>query len=531
MTKKFLLRELSRYPLGTFADIIYRNALLYPDAEAFAYGMERVSFSDFNERVNRIIHVLQSFNIQKGDVIGILSWNQLEYPEVYGAAMKGGFILAHYNPRLQPGELIQVINDSEPRVLFIGPELVETIEGICNDLSGTESYISFGNAVGDIKDFAALVKGVSKEEPECMVYEDDPLAIVYTSGTTGLPRGAIYTHKQKMENTAMKAMEIGVELGDRHLVILPMFHIGGDSHIWPFFLRGGCNVIVPMPFDLADAIKMILEEQITDLHIVPTQLVYLLNMPDIDQCDQDCLKRIWYAASPMPTEILKQGLEVFGSKFIQGYGLTESGPHSTTLQKADHRLPEDPSEDRTLLASCGQPCIGVHMRIVDENDQDVEQGEIGEIIIRSNRNMTGYWGKPEETQETLRGGWLHTGDLGFYDEHGYIYIKDRKKDMIITGGENVYPIEVENVLYKHPAVKETAVIGIPDPYWIERVHALVVLKDQAEATEEEMIHFCKSCIASYKCPKGIEFVDTLPKNPQGKILKREIRLKYWEQPT
>jgi long-chain acyl-CoA synthetase len=529
MSDKLILRELSRYRLGTFADIIYRNALLYPESEAFVCGPERMSFKGFNERVNRLIHGLQALGIQKGDIIGILSWNQLEYPEVFGAAMKAGFVLAHFNPRLQAQELIQVINDSEPRVLFLGSEFVETIARIRNHLPKAESFLTFGDAEERMMAYGEMLESQSKEEPEPRVGEDDPLTIFYTSGTTGIPRGAIYTHRQKMENTTMKALDIGVEFGDRHLVVLPMFHIGGDSHIWPFFLRGGCNVIMPQPsFDLADTLQLMAEEQITDVHIVPTQLISVLTLPDIEQYDLPRLKRIWYAASPMPTAVLKQGLSVFGSIFLQGYGQTESGPHTTVLKKADHCC-SGGSTDETLLASCGQPCIGVHMRIVDEADRDVEAGEIGEIIVKSRRNMTGYWRKPEETQETIRDGWLYTGDLGTYDERGFIYIADRKKDMIITGGENVYPTEVENVLYRHPVVQEAAVIGIPDPYWVERVHALVVLKENAQAAGEDIISFCKEQIAHYKAPKSVEFVESLPKNPQGKILKREIRSRYWNQ--
>ena len=528
MTTRFVLRELSRYPLGTFADIIFRNAILYPDSEAFVYKAERVSFKAFNERVNRLIHGLNALGIEKGDIIGILSWNQLEYPEVFGAAMKGGFVLAHYNPRLHAEELVHVIHDSEPRVMFLGPELVETIDGILKQLPKTEYFLSFGNARGQIKAYKGMVEGQPIEEPEARVTEEDPLTIFYTSGTTGMPRGAIYKHRQKMENTCMKALDIGVEFGNRHLVVLPMFHIGGDSHIWPFFLKGGCNVIMPVPFDLADALKTIQEERITDIHIVPTQLVALLNLPDINKYDHQCLKRIWYAASPMPTEILKQGLSVFGSKFIQGYGLTESGPDVTVLSKENHHFPEESTDAQSVLASCGRPCVGVHVRIVDDDGRDVEVGKIGEIVVQSKRIMTEYYHRPEETKETIRDGWLYTGDLGYYDEKGYIYIADRKKDMIISGGENVYPIEVENVLYRHPAVKEVAVIGVPDPYWIERVHALVVLKENAQTSEEDIIDFCKEHIAKYKSPKTVEFVDDLPKNPQGKILKREIRSKYQE---
>jgi len=527
---KLLLRELSRYDLGTFADIIYRNAVLYPDSEAFVYGSERTSFKRFNERVNRLIHGLQALGIHKGDVIGILSWNRLEYPEVFGAAMKGGFILAHFNPRLQAEELIHIINDSEARVVFLGPEFVEIVDRIHERLSKAELFLTFGDAEGRMIAYREVLESHSDEEPEPVVKEEDPFTIFYTSGTTGVPRGGIYTHKQKMENTSMKALDIGVEFGDRHLVVLPMFHIGGDSHIWPFFLMGGCNVIMPRPsFDPAEALQMIAEEQITDVHIVPTQLISLLNLPDIEQYDLHCLKRIWYAASPMPTEVLKRGLSVFGPVFMQGYGQTESGPDVTFLNKASHRDAIGSAEAQSVLASCGQPCIRVHVRIVDEAGRDVEAGKIGEIIVESKRIMMGYWRKPDETKETIRDGWLYTGDMGYYDEKGFIYIADRKKDMIITGGENVYPKQVEDVLYRHPAVKEAAVIGVPDPYWVERVHALVVLKENVQAAEEDIISFCKQHIAHYKAPKSVELVESLPKNPQGKILKREIRSKYWKQ--
>lgn len=526
MEKKYVLRELSRYPLGTFADMIYRNAILHPELEAFVYGSKRITFRRFNEKVNRLVHALQALKVQKGDIIGILSWNQLEYTEVFGAAMKGGFILAHYNPRLHADELIHVINDSKPRVLFIGPELIETIEGIHGRLPNVETVLALADSAGAFGSYVEFVSVHPTEEPESRVKEDDPLTIFYTSGTTGIPRGAIYIHRQKMENTCMKALEIGVDIGDRHLVILPMFHIGGDSHIWPFFLRGGCNVIMPMPFKLVDALRTIPEEGITDLHIVPTQLVTMLNIPDIDEYDLHCLKRIWYAASPMPTEVLKRGLSVFGPIFMQGYGQTESGPDITALSRSDHRDSGESTEAQRVLASCGRPCIGVHVRIVDEEGRDVEVGKIGEIVVQSKRTMTGYYHRPEETRDKMRDGWLYTGDLGYYDERGYIYIADRKEYMIITGGENVYPVEVENVLYRHPAVKEVAVIGVPDSYWIERVHALVVLKEGVQAVEEEMIAFCREHIAHYKAPKSIEFVKDLPKNPQGKILKREIRSEY-----
>jgi long-chain acyl-CoA synthetase len=530
MTKKLLLRELSRYQLGTFADIIYRNAILYPDSEAFVCGSERVDFQCFNERVNRLIHGLHSLGIHKGDVIGILSWNRLEYPEVFGAAMKGGFVLAHFSPRLKAEELLHVIENSQARLVFLGPEFVEIGDSIREHLSKTETYVTFGDAEGQMMAYRELLESHSAEEPPAEVGEDDPLTIFYTSGTTGVPRGSIYMHTQKMENATMKALDLGLEFGDRHLVVLPMFHIGGDSHIWPFFLVGGCNVIMPRPsFDPADTLQTIVRERITDIHIVPTQLISLLRLPDIEQYDLHCLKRIWYAASPMPTEVLKRGLSVLGPIFMQGYGQTESGPDVTVLSRANHRCSEEAAEEQTLLASCGQPCIGVHVRIVDEAGRDVEVGEIGEIIVESKRIMTGYWRTPDATEKAIRDGWLYTRDLGYYDERGFIYIADRKEDRIITGGETVFPREVEEVLYRHPAVREASVIGVPDPYWVEKVHALVVLKEGAQATEEEIIAFCRERIAHFKAPKGVEFVEALPKSPQGKILRKDIRAMYQQR--
>jgi len=524
---RLILKELSRYPLGTFADLIYRNAILYPESEAFVWGSERITFEHFNKRVNALVHGLQALGIQKGEVIGILSWNRLEYPEVFGAAMKGGFILAHFSPRLKPEELQHLIDDAQATALFFAPEFQESVEEIRKRSIKTQSFIDFGKPKGDAVAYRDLLERHPVEEPDVAVGKEDLLVIFYTSGTTGTPRGAVYTHTQKMQNTQIKALDLGLQSGDRHLVVLPMFHIGGDSHVWPFFLTGGCNVIMARAsFDPAAALQAIGDEGITDIHIVPTQLISLLNLPDICQFDLRSLKRIWYAASPMPVEVLKRGLSVFGPLFFQGYGQTESGPHTTVLGKAAHRAALASEEGMRVLESCGQPCIGVHLRIVDDEDNDLLPGQIGEIIVQSERIMSSYWRKPEDTEETIKDGWLRTGDLAYYDERGFVYIADRKDDMIVTGGENVYPKEVEEILYRHPAVAEAAVIGVPDSYWVERVHAVVVLKVGVAAVEEEIIDFCRGQMASFKTPKSVEFVAELPKSPQGKILKRELRKRF-----
>jgi acyl-CoA synthetase (AMP-forming)/AMP-acid ligase II len=281
-------------------------------------------------------------------------------------------------------------------------------------------------------------------------------------------------------------------------------------------------------FDPAATLQAISDEAATDIHIVPTQLVAMLNVPDIERYDLSHVKRIWYAASPMPLELLRRGIAKFGPIFAQGYGQSESGPDITILGREFHDVLDKSPEEQKVLTSSGQPCMWVHARIVDEAGSDVEPHVVGEIVVKSKSVMLGYWRKPEDTEKAIVAGWLHTGDMGYYDERGFIYISDRKKDMIITGGENVYPREVEDVLYRHPAVLEAAVIGAPDDVWVERVHAVVVLKGGHEASAEEIIGFCKEQLARYKAPRSVEFVDVLPKSAQGKILKREIRDKYWQ---
>ena len=528
MGKKLILRALSRYKLNTYADIIYRNGLLYSDEEAFKYGSERVTFAEFNARVNSLIHALKSMGVKKGDVLGILSWNCLEYVDVYGAAMKGGFIASPFNPRLQENELDYIINYSEANTLFVGRELVDITNSLRPRLSKVKNFISFEGTVTGMICHRDLLASYSKDEPDIWVEEDDPVFIFYTSGTTGIPRGALYTHARAMDDTRRFPVALSLEHGDRHIQIMPLFHVGGTKNFWGYFFVGGSNVIMPeRSFDPAATLQAIQDEKATDIHIVPTHLASFLGLPDVDQYDLSSLKRMFYAASPMPLELLKRGMERWGPIFMQFYGATEDGPNVTMLSKQQHDVVNKSPEEQKILTSAGFPHIGVHVRIVDNNDNDVDPGAVGEIIVKSKAVMKEWWHKPDETLETVVDGWVHTGDMGRYDEKGYIYIVDRKRDMVVSGGENVYPREIEEILYQHPAVVEAAVIGIPDPYWVERVHAVVVLKEGANVTSEEIIDFCKKRIARYKAPKSIEFVESLPKTPSGKILKRELREKYW----
>lgn len=527
LQENLILKELSRYPIGTYADIIYRNALLHSEGEAFIYGTKRITFYQFNGRVNSLIHALNAMGLKKGDGIGILSWNCLECTDVTGAAMKGGFIVSPFNPRMQEDELDYIINDSEVKALFVGPELVEIIQHIQPRLRNVKHYISVEGEVPGMLIHDELIQGFSKEEPDVNLHEGDPFIIFYTSGTTGVPRGAMYNHIRKLEEGKMKALTVGFKPHHTHVMILPLFHIGGWSYFWAFFYVGAGNVIMPQrSFDPAATLQAVQDERATDLHIVPTHLVGMLALPDVEKYDLGSLERIWYAASPMPLELLRKGIKRFGPVFAQGYGQSESGPDIAILSREAHDVLEKTEGEQRILSSCGQPCIGVHARIVDDSGHDVEPESVGEIVVQSKSIMVGYWKKAEYTNETIVDGWLHTGDMGYYDKHGFIYIVDRKKDMIITGGENVYPREVEEILYRHPAVQECAVIGLPDDKWVERVHAVIILKEGMEATGEDIIDFCKQHLARYKAPRSVEFVHALPKNPQGKILKKELRATY-----
>ncbi|MDF1556379.1 MAG: long-chain-fatty-acid--CoA ligase [Deferrisomatales bacterium] len=523
MSEPSTLTKLSRYPLNTCAEMIYRNALLNPDKEAFIWRDSRITFRGYNQRVNRLVHTLYAAGLSKGDVVGTFCWNCIEVADAFGAAMKGGFIVAPFNARLQAEEISQVIHDSGATILLVDPECAQILEQVRHQLPELGTCISVQGEVAGCTSYDAWTAAHSEEEPEVCVDEDSPYLIIYTSGTTGAPKGALYTQQQRLENTRVQITSLGLRSDDRNLLILPLFHIAA-SVVWSFFDAGATTILSAMRnFSAEETLRSIAEEHATFIHIVPTQLVGFLASDELKQHDLSCLTGIFYAASPMPLELLRQGMEVFGPIFMQAYGQSESGPDITILPKKDHDVLDQPEERQKVLASAGRPRPGAQVRIVDADGHDLAHGEVGEIIVRSKAVMAGYWRKPEETAATIVDGWLHTGDMAYGDEAGYVYIVDRKKDMIISGGENVYPREVEEVLYRHPAVLEVAVIGLPDPRWIERVHAVVVLKQGATAAPEELRSFCKQHLAGYKVPKSMEITTALPKNATGKILKKTLR--------
>jgi len=521
-----ILKSSCLHRAGLFGDIILRNALFHPDREAFVYGDQRSTFKQYNERVNKLIHALRDMGVKKGDVLGVLSWNCLEYLDVFGAAEKAGFIIAPFNVRLSLTDFDYLINDSDVNTLFVGPEFADIVSTLKPSIPKAKHFISFEGSLPGMKRHTDLLASYPSDEPDVEVDDEDRLFICYTSGTTGVPRGALYTHQRFREDVMCHAREVPIESDDKGISLMPLFHIGGIA-INAYFIHQGATTIIMKTFDPAALLGTIEKEKITNIAIVPTHLSAMLDLTDFKNYDVSSIRRIYYAGSPMPKELLIRGIEAFGLVFFQAYGQTESGPEIAFLKEKEHDvLGKSPREQQRLL-SCGRPALGVQVRIVDESGTDVSIGEVGEIIVKSRHIMNEYWKKPQETREAIIDGWLHTGDMGRYDEDGYIYIVDRTKDMIVSGGENIYPREVEEVLYQHPAVLECAVFGIPDPRWVEAVHAVVSLKKGATATPEELIEFCKKNIARYKAPKSMEIVPEIPKGSTGKIIKREMKSKYW----
>jgi long-chain acyl-CoA synthetase len=360
------------------------------------------------------------------------------------------------------------------------------------------------------------------------IAEHDLAGLFYTSGTTGLPKGVMLSHRNLWTNLLHSQIAIAPKEGESYMHAAPMFHLADFPALMSVTQHGNAHVMLKK-FDPAVLLQLIEQERVGRVTLVPTMINFIINHPDIKTRDVSSLKSITYGASPMPAELLKRAMQTLPHvEFSQGYGQSESSPLLTRLSPKDHVI-EGPEHLTRRLASCGRPIVGVELDIFDENDRPVKQGEVGEIVARGPNVMLGYWKRPEETARTLRGGWLHTGDAARMDEYGFFYIVDRTKDMIVTGGENVYSTEVENVLFKHSAIREAAVIGAPDEKWGEVVAAIVTLKPDTTVTVEELIAHCAAHLAHYKTPKLVEIKEgELPKGGTGKIDKKVLREPYWK---
>ncbi len=511
----------------TIGDLLVRNANKYPDKRAVVSEGFSETFRTLNERVNGLANALLGMGLQKGDRIGVVVHNCHQYIEIYFAAAKTGGVFCPYNNHVKQRELKDVILYSTPKFLFVDNDFADMITGVAPELGCVKHHISLQKpTAAGVEEYEQLIAQAKKDEPGVKIDEEDLLSIFFTAGTTGNPKGAMRTHRHLMSDAITSVIDLRVEYDENVLISFPMYHIACEDNIVrhsfmpnTFFIRREGS------FDPKQVLKYISDERISRVQMVPTMIHSMLQVPDIGSYDLTSLRLILYAGASMPVELLKRALAAFPCWFAQLYGQTESGPFTTCLKPEDHVL--DGSEKRLArLASSGKPVLNYEIRIVDDDDRDVPVGQVGEIIGRSEAVMKGYWQMPDETAKKLKNGWLHTGDLGRMDEDGYIYIVERKNDMIISGGVNIYPREIEEVLYRHPAVSEASVIGLPDEHWGEVPKAVIVLREGAQATEAEIIDFCAKNLAGYKKPKSVDFWAELPKSPQGKILKKEIRKKY-----
>ncbi|AGL00073.1 long-chain-fatty-acid--CoA ligase [Desulfoscipio gibsoniae] len=514
---------------ATAKSIVKRNAKLYPEKIAYVdrFNGVRRTFKQLGERINQLGNALVNMGCSLGDRIGYIAMNDYVCIELMLGIPCNRMIYVPLNFRLAGPELVRIINDSEIKVLLVSEEFQSTIMSIAPELNTVTNYIF---TVGDQskvpegwQQYEDLLAKSSCQDPGMGEPDEDETAVIqYTSGTTGIPKGVMQTHRNYYACARAQVITTDFRFHDIGVIVTPCYHSFATVPIYAYYWRG-CTIVILKKWDIVEFCRAIEEERISAGKIVTPMLNEYLQYPDKDKFDLSSLKKIGFAGGPMPPAIWVKCVEEFGKIFSTALGLTETTGTVTALTREELENVEPGSK---LYRSVGKEVFGMEVRVINGAGEDVAPGEVGEIITRGEHVMKGYWKNPEETAKVLRDGWIYTGDAATIDEEGYIYIVDRLKDMIITGGENVYPAEVEAALYEHPAIKEAAVIGVPDPRWIEAVKAVVCLKEGYEATAEEIIQFCKGKIARYKVPKSVDFIKELPRNPSGKILKFELRNYY-----
>jgi long-chain acyl-CoA synthetase len=509
-------------------NILRRSAFNNANKTALVFENQRMNYGELNQRVNCLANSLLQMGLLKGDRVAVLLHNGPEFFEAYFACAKSGAIFVPINNLFQQKELMQVFQYIEPRFLIYDDEFSGIVQSTLPELKFLEFPIALRSQSAGRKNYGKLIDRGDGKEPNVDIADDDIVNIFLTSGTTGRPKGAMRTHRHDVSNMMSSALELGIRHDDRTLFLFPFYHVTYADNLRHILMANTIVIRREGKFNPEKVLDILSAERITTCQFVPTMISAMLQAENPGRYDLSDLRLIIYAASPMPVELLKKAMNRFTCQFVQMYGQTETGPCTTVLRPEDHML--EGSEAQTArLASAGRAVFNYEIRIIDGMGSDVATGEVGEIIVRSEAMTVGYWNLPEKTAETIKEGWLYTGDFGRFDEDGYVFIVDRKDDMIISGGKNIYPREIEEVIYTHEAVLEAAVIGVPDDYWGESVKALVVLKEGACATEDEIIDLCKKTIASYKKPRSVEFVQQLPKSPTGKILKRVIKSQYRHQ--
>ena len=508
--------------VDTLADLSRAQAAALPGDVAMVFEGRETSYGALDRRANQVAGGFADERLSRGARVALLAKNTDTYYEILLGASKAGAVLVPVNWRLAPAEIAFIVNDSGAELMIVGAEFTGLVEDLRAELNSIGRVLALDGGHRAWPSFDDWRAGQSEVPPAAAARSGDVVVQMYTSGTTGDPKGARLTNGNICAELRAGYAAIQWRDDDVSLIVMPQFHIAGT--VWGAYgLFAGIRNVVMRDVDPAAVIELTARERITKLFLVPAVILFMLQRPEVGDADFSSLRLIVYGASPIAQDLLRRAIAVFKCGFCQVYGLTETTGAITYLPPADHH-----ADDGARLLSCGKPYPSVEFRIVDADDNELPAGEIGEVATRSPMNMVGYWNLPEATDAALRGGWFHTGDAGYLDEDGYLYIHDRIQDMIISGGENVYPAEVENALFSHPAVADVAVIGVPDETWGEAVKAIVVKAPDAETSEDELVAHTRDRIAHFKAPRSVDFVAELPRNPSGKILKRELRKPYWQ---
>jgi acyl-CoA synthetase (AMP-forming)/AMP-acid ligase II len=516
------------------ADTLRKACQFFPRKEAIICGNRRWTYEEFFGRLSRFSDYLKGAGIEKGDRVAILHPNCHCFLEVYYAIALRGAAAVPLNYRLSAGEIAVIMNDAGAKALIADPRFRRTVNQIRTDLPTVGKIIWTGDKADPLPEggrdacYEEIIAAMTPAPlPEVDAVETDIAQIYYTSGTTGRPKGVMLTHKNVMVHALGTIAELQLTDRDVWLHAAPLFHLADAWATWAITWVGGTHVLVG-EFDPPAVLAAIEREKVTLTNMIPTMLNMLVNYSGVKNYDYRHLRVLLSGGASIAPEVVRRIVEIFQCDYIQTYGMTETSPYLTLSILKEHLLQRSPDEQMLFKSKTGREFIAMELKVVTDEGREIrrDEKEVGEIIVRGDTVTPGYWQLPEETARAIRNGWLYTGDMAVMDEEGYVTIVDRRKDMIVTGGENVYSTEVENTLYQHPAVLECAVVGVPDEKWGEAVQGIVVLKPAAQATEEELIRFCKEQIARYKAPKSIDFISALPKTGSGKIEKKKLRDRY-----
>jgi len=505
----------------TLRDVLERNTRLYGPLPAFIHAGGTLTHAAFADRSYALANALLALGLGRQTRVAVLSQNRVEYFEAFAGIGAAGLITVNLNWRLALPELSRIVADAEPEVLIFDAEGQAVVEALRHAPS-IRHCIAFDAAPDWARGYGALIAAAPFTRPAVPVLPEDIESLVYTSGTTGQAKGVMISHRALLSAASVISWEGDAQPGDRMLIVMPLFHIGGKIEQMAFW-SAGATTILHRAFDPADVLRAIDRDGVTAAHLAPTMVSRLLDHPDLAKTDRSRLRVIHYASAPMAVPLLRRAIEAFGPVFLQVYGMTECICVSV-LKARDHVLDGEAAAVRRL-SSAGQPFFGIQVRTVRPDGTDCDTDEPGEVLVLSASMMSGYWNRNALTLSVTADGWFRTGDIGFLDSRGFLFIADRLKDMIISGGENIYSREVEDALMSHPAVHEASVTGVADPEWGESVKAWIVLREGHRPPPQELIEHCRRMIASYKKPKFIEFMADFPRLFNGKIDKKALRLR------